>query len=85
MCYFRLKQRNYHYLLRNDPEERSLEPGELSQYSDQATGWAIRSSNPGTRKKSLSSPKRPPRLWDLLSLICNGYRGPFPGLKWPEH
>jgi hypothetical protein len=30
-----------------------------------------------------SSPKRPDRLWGPRSLLLNGYRGSFPGVKRP--
>jgi hypothetical protein len=45
-----------------------LQSAQLSQYSDQAKGWAIRGSNPSSRR-FLSRPKRPHRLWDPPSLL----------------
>ena len=33
---------------------------------------------------TLISPKRPDRLWSPKSLLFNGYRISFPGMKWPE-
>jgi len=40
--------------------------------------------NPGRRKRLLSFPKRPGRLWGPVSLLFNEYGGSFQGLKWPE-
>jgi hypothetical protein len=49
-----------------------------------ATGYRLdgRSSIPG-RDKIFSSPQRPDRLWGPPSLLFNGYRGSFPGVKQP--
>jgi hypothetical protein len=52
----------------------------LSRYS--AGPWAGRSgfwgSIPGGGWEFFSSPPRPERLWDPLSLLSNGYQGLFP-------
>ena len=40
-----------------------------------------RGSNSGRANGFYSSPERPDRFWGPLSLIFNGYRGFFPGLK----
>ena len=51
-----------------------------SRYSDYATGWTIRGSNPGNGK-TVFSKKRPERLWNPPSLLLNGYRGHFQRAK----
>jgi hypothetical protein len=43
----------------------------------------IRGLNPGRGKWFFCSPKRPDRLGGPPSLLCNGYRGIFSGVKWP--
>jgi hypothetical protein len=52
-------------------------PRELSRYSDYATGWTVRGSNPGGGEIFRTSPDRP---WGPPSLLYNGYRV-FPGGK----
>lgn len=42
-----------------------------------------RSSIPGKGEIFLSKPELPDRLWGQTSLLWNGYRGPYPGVKWP--
>jgi hypothetical protein len=32
----------------------------------------------------VSSPKRPNRFWVPRIFLANRYRGPLPGMKWPE-
>jgi len=41
-------------------------------------GWMIGGSSPGKGWEFFSSPPRPDRLWDPLSLLSNGYQGLFP-------
>jgi hypothetical protein len=43
-----------------------------------------RGSNLGRDHRSVSPPKRPVRLWGPSSLVFNGYRGSFPGVKRPQ-
>jgi len=43
----------------------------LSLYSDWATGWTVRGSNPGVREIFRTCPDRP---WGPPSLLYNGYR-----------
>jgi hypothetical protein len=43
-----------------------------------ATGCMIWGSRSGRGWTFFSSPPRPDRLWDLPSLLSNGYRGHFP-------
>jgi hypothetical protein len=53
---------------------------------DISTGYELdgRGSIPVTVKIFFSSPQRPDRIWDLPSLLSNGYRGLFPrGVKRP--
>jgi hypothetical protein len=45
-----------------------------------STGWTIRGSNPGGGEIFRSRPDRP---WDPPSLLYNGYRVSFPGVKRP--
>jgi len=44
-------------------------------------GRTFQTSNPSMDQKFVSSPKRPARLWDPPSLLPNGYRLSFPGVK----
>ena len=43
----------------------------------------IRVSNLGRGNRFFSSPKRPDRFWGSPSLLFNGYRGSFQGIKRP--
>jgi len=45
-----------------------------------ATDWAVRGSNPGRGEIIRTRPDMP---WDPPALLYNGYRVPFPGVKWP--
>ena len=45
-----------------------------------ATGWTVRGSNPGGGESFRFRRDRP---WGLPSLLCNGYRLCFPGVKRP--
>ena len=45
-----------------------------------ATGWTVRGSNPGGGEIFLASHGR---SWDIPTLLYNGYRVSFPGLKLP--
>jgi hypothetical protein len=56
---------------------------ERSRHSNWATDWTVRGSNCGRSKRFYPSPKRPDRLWSPSSLIFNGYRGSYPGVKRP--
>jgi len=51
--------------------------GELSRYSDWATGWTVRASNPVRGEIFRTCPDRP---WGPPSLLYNGY-WVFPGVK----
>jgi hypothetical protein len=53
-------------------------------YSDQTKGRTVQGSNPGRGKIFFSSPKRPDRLWCPPSILLNGYRGSFPGVRRSE-
>lgn len=53
-----------------------------SRYSDQATGWTIRGSNPDTTKKSFSS-NRPKRQWGPSTHQFNVCRRSLSGVKQP--
>jgi len=52
-------------------------PGYLSRYTEYATGWTVRESNPGGCKIFRTCPYR---LWGPPSLLYNGYQV-FPGVK----
>ena len=56
------------------------EPGLCTRYSGEDT---CRSSSPGRGKLFFSPPKIPDRFWGPPSLLFNGYRGSFPGVKLP--
>jgi hypothetical protein len=43
----------------------------------------VHGSIPGMGNRFVSSPKRQDRLWSASSLLFCGYRGSFPGVKWP--
>jgi hypothetical protein len=45
-----------------------------------ATGWKVRGSNPGGGEIFRT---RPDRHWGPLTLLYNGYRVSFPGVKRP--
>ena len=60
-----------------------LEPRQLSRYSDWATSWTVRVSNPGRDNRYCSSPKRPGQLWVPPSLLFSGCRASFQRLKRP--
>jgi hypothetical protein len=64
----------------------SEDPGYRSRYSDclRAGRSRGRSSSPG-RVRIFSSPYRPDRLLGPPSLLTNGYRGLFPGVKGQGH
>ena len=49
-----------------------------SQYSDYATEWTIRFSNPGVGKTFYSFPRPPNRFWNLHSLLFSGHTNFFP-------
>jgi hypothetical protein len=55
----------------------------LNKDRSSLTGWTIRGSNPGTDERFFSS-KRPDRPCGSPSFLLNGYRGSFPGVKWPD-
>jgi hypothetical protein len=59
------------------------EEGQRSQCSDRTTSWAVRSLFPGRGSKFFSSPNRPDKLWGPPSLLFNGHRISFPGVKPP--
>jgi len=44
-------------------------------------GWMIQVSNPDRNKRFLSSPRRPHRTCDPLSVLFSVYRGSFPEVK----
>jgi hypothetical protein len=53
------------------------------QYSEITTGWKIRDLDFCRSKKFVSSLELPDCFWGPSSLLCNGYRGSFLGVKWP--
>jgi hypothetical protein len=53
-----------------------------TRYSDLITGWTVRGSNPG---RGEIFPTRLDRPRGPTSLLYNGYRVSFPGVKWPGH
>jgi hypothetical protein len=62
------------------------EPGYRSRCRDWARGWTVRGLSPcraESFERFLSSPKRPHRLWGPPSLLFNGYRCSFPGVRRP--
>jgi hypothetical protein len=44
-------------------------------------GWANHGSNPSSDNKFFSSPKCPEQLWEPTSLLFDGYRGSFLGIR----
>jgi len=48
-------------------------------------GWMIWDLNPGSGNRFSLSPKWLEWLWSSPSLLVNGYRGYFPGVKWLRH
>jgi hypothetical protein len=67
--------------------------GQLSRYSTglRAGRTGFWGSIPGGKRECFSSPQRPGRLWDPLSLLYNGYQGLLPwgkdgrGVKLTTH
>ena len=55
--------------------------GRLRRYSDWATGWTVRGSNPGECEVFHTRPDRP---CGPPSLLYSGYRVSFPGVKRPR-
>jgi hypothetical protein len=49
--------------------------------SDYAKVWTARESNSGGGETFRTRPDRP---WGPHSLLYNGYRFSFPGVKWPD-
>ena len=47
-----------------------------------ATGWTVRESSPGGGE---IFPTHPGGRWDPPSVLYNGYRVSFPGIKRPGH
>ena len=62
-----------------DPEGHQ----QCNQYIDYVTGWTVRGSNPDWDKIFYVLKAHPDRPWDPPSLLYNGYRGSFPGVKRP--
>lgn len=52
-------------------------------YSSYASGWRVRYSNSIKGNISVSSPRRPDRLWGPTSPFLNWCRGSFPEVKRP--
>ena len=50
------------------------------QFTGFLRGWRVRESNPVGGETSRTRPNRP---WGSPSLLYNGYRAPFPGVKRP--
>jgi hypothetical protein len=48
-----------------------------------ATGCTIQGSHPVRGKRSIPSPETPDQFWGPPTLLFNGYRGSFPGVKRP--
>ena len=55
-------------------------PGYRSRYSDSLRAGTVRGSNPGGGEIFRTHPHRP---WGPRSLLYNGYRVSFEGVKWP--
>jgi hypothetical protein len=53
------------------------------QYSNEASGWMIRGSNPGRGKRFFFPPEHPYRLWTQPSSLFKGYRELWSGVKRP--
>ena len=51
---------------------------------DFATSWAVQGSNPGKGQRYSGSFNHPDRLWGPHSLLFNGYRNSFLGVKHPK-
>jgi hypothetical protein len=75
--------------MRNIPEERNSHLNVVTQIYRSgrhssvvqrlATDWTVWGSNPGTGEIFRT---RPDRLWTSPSLLYNGHRVSFPGMKW---
>jgi len=80
---------SYHLTLHSLRSQQHTKINKQIHYSDHATGWMIRSMNPGWGTKFFFSSKSF-RL-DLLltkpssSLVFSGYWGSFPMMKRPRH
>ena len=55
-----------------------------SRYSDFATNWTVRSSNPGRYGRFFSFPKRPDRPWSPPDLLFSGVPEFFPEIQQPR-
>jgi hypothetical protein len=57
--------------------------GNWNRSVDITTGYGLedRGSILVRGKRLFSTPQRPDRFWSTLSLLSNGYRGPFPRRK----
>jgi hypothetical protein len=56
----------------------------LTRFSGQHVGWAIRRSSPDRGHRFFSFPKSTDMPWGSPSLLYNGYRHFFPGIKGPD-
>jgi hypothetical protein len=56
-------------------------PGRYSRYSDWATGWTLRNSNPGIGKKTISSPELSDILWGPIGILFYRHQRGSPGGK----
>jgi hypothetical protein len=59
----------------------TLHSGWQYRYNNQGTQLTARSLNDGKKNRLFSSLKFSGRLWGPISLLVNGYQGPFYGLK----
>jgi len=49
------------------------------------TIWTIMVANPSRKKRFSLFQNQPDWLWELPTLLFNGNRGSFPGIKWLGH
>lgn len=60
------------------------EPGQHTQYKDQATCWTIQGSNPSRGERYFCSADCPDWLCNTPSLLCNVCQGSCLLIKWME-
>lgn len=55
----------------------------LSSVTKLCSLWCLGGGGQKAHSIAFLSAKLPNPPWGLRSLLCNGYRGSFPGIKWP--
>jgi hypothetical protein len=77
------EERGAYRILVGSPEGTTKSGAAIAQSVQRlATSWTVRGSNPGGGEIFRT---RPNRSWGPPSLLYNGYRVSFPGLKRPGH